>query len=132
MRRDARGMESLPAVLLLSVALGTATLSLGLTSLCQFERSSEKQLAIQGFQNLIEEAMLLGAGGVGGTRAVNLEVGRAKVLVNGTLAELALENQILEAEVLPLPLSARELATGAYILELKRGPSGLFIEVRRC
>ncbi|MEW6593211.1 MAG: hypothetical protein AB1305_06060 [Candidatus Hadarchaeota archaeon] len=131
MRRDARGVESLPAVLLLSVAMGAAALSLGIASLDQFERSSERQLAVQGFQNLVEEAALLGAGGVGGTRAVDLDVGRAKVLVNGTIAELSLENQKLKAEAMPLPISARELATGSYIMELKRGPSGLFIGVRR-
>jgi hypothetical protein len=75
--------------------------------------------------------MLLSAEGVGGLRDVDLELGRARVLINGTIAELVIENQTLKIEMLPLPLSARELATGVYILKLKRGASGLFIEVGR-
>jgi hypothetical protein len=117
-------------LLLLSVALGASAVSIGFACLGQFGRASERQQATESFDKFTEEAMLLSAEGVGGTRPLDLRLGEAKIIVRGTLAELAVENQVLRAAVLPLPVSASELKEGVYFMELKRGSSGLFIEVR--
>jgi len=118
-------------MLLLSVALGASAIAIGVACLGQLERASSKQRAVESFNRFTEEATLLSAEGVGGTRSIDLGLGAARITTDGKLAELALENQVLSVVALPLPVSAPELSEGTYIMELKRGSTGLFIEVRR-
>lgn len=133
MRRDVRGMESLPVALLLGTVLGASTLAIGLSCLDQAQRMSERQRAIDSFNGFIERARMLSAGGVGSVQSVELELGGGMIIVEGKTVQLVLDGNLVRSEVLSLPLSTPELqlVSGDYLIELERGLNGgCFFELR--
>lgn len=134
MRRDARGVESMPVVLLLGAVLGAGTLAIGTTCLDQARRLSERQRAIDSFNHFVERSRMLSAGGVGSVQLVELELGGGEIIVDGELVQLMLNGDLVRSDTLPLPVFSQEteLGSGSYLIELKREAGGeFFLEVRR-
>lgn len=133
MRHDARGVESLPIVLLLGAVLGASTLTIGAACLDQSQRLSVRQRAIDSFNHFVERAWMVSVGGVGNVQLVGLELGDGKLAVDGELVQLQIDGEVVRSDVLPLSISAPnpELSSGGYLIELKRGTDGeCFLEVQ--
>ncbi|HID60785.1 MAG TPA: hypothetical protein EYP46_02865 [Hadesarchaea archaeon] len=133
MRHDARGIESLPVVLLLSAVLGASTLGIGLACLDQARRLSERQQAIDAFNTFTERVRMLSASGVGSAQLVEVNTGEGVIVLDENLARLVVGDEIVRSDFLPLPVlaSASQLDSGSYLIELKRGADGgCFLELR--
>ncbi|MEA1905232.1 MAG: hypothetical protein U9M97_05095, partial [Candidatus Hadarchaeota archaeon] len=72
--RDVRGVESLPIVLIISLALGTFAIALGMKSMVRVRSLLGDQQAIESFDTLVEYVYSIGFGGVGGKRSFELEL----------------------------------------------------------
>ena len=134
LKLDARGIESLPVVLLLGAVLGGSTLAIGAACLDQAQRLSGRQRAIDSFNYFVERTRMLSAGGLGSVQLVELELCGGKLTVEKELVQLVINGEIVGSNVLPLPVttSGLELSSGSYLLELKRGADGGYhLEARR-
>lgn len=126
MRRDSRGIESLPVVLLLGTVMGASTLAIGFACLDQARRMNERQRAIDSFNIFIERARMVSTGGAGSTRLVELELGECVIVLRGELVQLVAGGEILRSDVLPLPFyfSVPLLSSGSYRISLWRWLDG--------
>jgi hypothetical protein len=129
MRRDAKGVESLPVVLLLGAVLAASTLAIGTACL------DERQRAIESFNIFVERARMASTGGIGSVQQVELELTGGKLVVDANLVQLIYGEEVLRSETLPLPVvqdgGGFEIGTGSYAIELLRGgEGGYFLEVR--
>lgn len=134
MQRDAKGVESLPVVLLLGTVLAASTLAIGTTCLDRVRRLGERQRAIESFNSFVERARMISAGGIGNLQQVELELAGGKLLFDSNLVQLIYGGEVLRSETLPLPVvqdgGGFEIGTGSYAIELQRGSEGkYFLEV---
>ncbi len=124
--RDARGVESLPMILIISLALGMFAIVLGTKSMARVGGLLEDQQSIESFDTLVEHVYLISFGGVGGERSFELELPESEIIVRGKIIQLELENEIRRTEVLPLPIlldgfeDEFSIQSGGYTLELQR------------
>jgi len=135
MRRDAKGVESLPVVLLLGAVLAASTLAIGTACLGRVQRLGERQRAIESFNIFVERARMASTGGIGSVQQVELELTGGKLVVDANLVQLIYGEEVLRSETLPLPVvqdgGGFEIGTGSYAIELLRGgEGGYFLEVR--
>ncbi|MEM3519576.1 MAG: hypothetical protein QXT22_04060 [Candidatus Hadarchaeales archaeon] len=105
MREEEAGAWSLPVSLLLGTILATAAVAVGTASLARVERVEKARRAVEDFNNFIEAVKLLSFGGEGGVRSIEVN-GEAEIDVWGTFAQVRLSGSILQAEFLPIPVSA--------------------------
>ena len=134
-RRNAKGVESLPVVLLLGAVLAAFTLAIGTACLDRAQRLGERQHAIESFNLFVELARMTSAGGIGSIQQVELELNGGKLVVNVNLVQLTYGEEVLRGEILPLPIvldgGGFEVGAGSYAIELRRdGEDGCFLEVR--
>lgn len=134
LRRDAKGIESLPVVLLLGAVLAASTLAIGTACLHRVQRLEEQQRAIESFNSFVERACMVSTGGVGNLQQVELELAGGKLVLDSHLVQLIYGEELLRSETLPLPVvqdgGGFEIATGSYAIELLRGGEGeYFLEV---
>lgn len=129
---SARGIESLPVVLLLGAVLAACTLGLGTRALIQEQKLNERQKAIEGFNSFIERARMASAGGLGSVQHVELELTGAEIMVDANLVQLVVGEEVLRSELMPLPLVSEggKIGEGSYAIELKRS-EGYFLEIKR-
>lgn len=124
--RDVRGVESLPIVLIISLALGTFAIALGMKSMVRVRSLLGDQQAIESFDTLVEHVYSIGFGGVGGKRSFELELPESEIIVRGKIIQLEIENEVRRSEVLPLPIfldgseDKFSIQSGGYTLELQR------------
>ena len=135
MRCNAKGVESLPVVLLLGILLAASTLAIGTTCLDRAQRLGERQHAIESFNTFVERAHMASAGGIGSIQQVELELNGGKLVVDVNLVQLTYGEEVLRSETLPLPIVLEgggfEIGAGIYAIELQRdGENGYFLEVR--
>lgn len=135
MVHDAKGVESLPVVLLLGTALAACALGLGVESMTRARSLGERQRAIESFNTFIERARIASAGGLGGEQWVELELVGGKLVFDANLVQLVVGEEVLRSEVLPLPIvlegEGYEIGEGSYAIELRRGAEGgYFLEIR--
>jgi len=137
LHRDARGIETLPIVLLLGTVLGACTLGIGIRCLGNVQGLSELQQAVDGFNAFVERARIVCAGGEGNIQQIELDLPTGRAIVEGRLLQLVVGNEIRRSEVLPLPVlvdchEAQEILNGRYEIELQRNSRGeYFLELRR-
>jgi len=133
---DARGIETLPVVLLLGTVLGACTLGIGVRCLAGVQRLSELQQAVDDFNAFVERARIVCAGGEGNIQQIELDLPTGRTIVEGRLLQLVVGNEIRRSEVLPLPVlvdgnEAWEIVNGRYEIELQRNSRGeYFLELR--
>lgn len=135
MRRDAKGVESLPVVLLLGAVLAASTLAIGTACLDRVQRLGERQRAIESFNTFVERTRMVSAGGIGSVQQVELELTGGKLVIDANLVQLIYGWEVLRSGILPLPVVQEgggfEIGTGSYVIELRRdGEDGYFLEVR--
>ena len=135
MRDNAKGIESLPVVLLLGAALAASTLAIGTVCLDRAQRLGERQHAIESFNSFVERARMASAGGIGVTQQVELGLKGSKIVVDANIVQLTYADEVLRSEILPLPIAldggSFEIGTGSYSIELQRdGEKEYFLEVR--
>jgi hypothetical protein len=130
---DSQGVESLPVVLLLGIALAACTLGLGFRCLGDVQTLGGRQRAIESFDTFVERARMVSAGGVGSAQQVELELGGGKITIDAELVQLSIGEEVLRSEILPLSIradNAEELCSGIYVIELQRdAEDGYFLEV---
>lgn len=136
MVHDARGVESLPVVLLLGTALAACALGLGVESIARAQSLDERQRAIESFNTFVERARITSAGGLGSEQWVELELAGSKLVFDANLVQLVIGEEVLRSEILPLPIvldsDGDEIGEGGYAIELRRAPGGgCFLEIRR-
>jgi len=133
--RDSWGVESLPVVLLLGVALAACTIGLGLRCLGDVQRLGGRHRAIESFNTFVERARMVSAGGVGNAQEVELELGGGRISIDAEVVQLSVGEEGLRSEILPLPIRADDmegLCSGTYVIELQRDvEGGYFLGVRR-
>ena len=127
-RLDARGVESLPVVLVLSVALGALAIGIGSRSMTQTKGILEEQRALESFNVLIEQARATSFGGIGGERRFDLDLSGSEILVDGRLVQLRIDGEIRRSELLHVPILSggrenMELRSDSYSLILRRAAS---------
>ncbi len=133
MLHDAKGIESLPVLLLLGTALAACALGLGIESMRRAQSLGERQRAIESFNTFVERARITSAGGLGSEHWVELVGG--KLVFDANLVQLVVGEEVLRSEVLPLPIVLEggdyEIGEGSYAIELRRGAEGgYFLEIR--
>lgn len=133
-RRNAKGVESLPVVLLLGAVLAASTLAIGTTCLDRAQRLGERQHAIESFNSFVEQARMASAGGIGSIRQIELGLNGGKLVVDMNLVQLTYGEEILRSEILPLSVvldgGGFEIGAGNYTIELRDSEDGYFLEVR--
>jgi len=134
LRRDGKGVEALPVVLLLGAVLAASTLAIGTACLNRVQRLGERQRAIESFNSFVERARMASAGGVGNVQQVELELAGGKLVFDSNLVQLIYGEEVLRSETLPLHVmqdgGGFEIGTGSYAIELLRGIDGeYFLEV---
>jgi len=135
MRRDAKGVESLPVVLLLSAVLAASTLAIGTACLDRVQRLGKRQRAIESFNTFVERTRMVSIGGIGSVQQVALELAGGELVFDANLVQLIYGEEVLRSRILPLPVVQDggdfEIGTGSYAIELLRGDEGgYFLEVR--
>lgn len=132
MRRDSRGMESLPVIIMIGAILAAGTVSIGIEAISRAQRMSSQRRAIEGFNLFVEQSCILCAGGLGDSRLVDIELGDGLIVLKGNIVQLLIGGTV-RSEVLPLPIlaSENELRSGSYLLRVCREGSGFFIKVER-
>jgi hypothetical protein len=133
MRRDSRGIESLPVALLLGTVMGASTLAIGFACLDQTRRLNERQRAIDSFNIFVERAQMVSTGEVGNACPVELELGECMIALRGKLVQLVAGGEVIRSDVLPIPfyLSVPWLGSGTYEIGLMRWLDGkYFLTVR--
>ena len=135
MRRDAKGVESLPVVLLLGAVLAASTLAIGTACLDRVQRLGERQRAIESFNTFVERTRMVSTGGIGSVQQVELELAGGEIVFDANLVQLIYGEEVLRSETLPLPVvqdgRGFEIGTGSYEIELLcGGEGGYFLEVR--
>lgn len=121
--RDVRGIEGLPVVLLLGVIFGACTFGIGAKCLMRAQNATGEQRAVESFNAFVERARAACMGGVGSTQQIGLELSGGRILIGDRLVQLAVGEEVLRTEILPLPIVSEaggELGEGCYLLELKR------------
>ena len=130
LRRDAKGIESLPVVLLLGAVLAASTLAIGTACLDLVQRLRERQRAIDSFNTFVERARMVSTGGIGNVQQVELELGGGKVVFDSNLVQLIYGEEVLRSETLPLPVvqdgGGFEIGAGSFEIELQRGGEGKY------
>ncbi|MFQ6129623.1 MAG: hypothetical protein ACE5OT_02290 [Candidatus Hadarchaeaceae archaeon] len=134
MRRDAKGVESLPIVLLLGAVLAASTLAIGTACLDLVQGLRERQRAIGSFNTFVERAHMVSTGGVGNVQQVELELAGGKLVFDANLVQLIYGGEVLRSETLPLPVvwdGGDLIDAGSYAIELLRGGEGeYFLKLR--
>lgn len=135
MRCDAKGVESLPVVLLLGAVLAASTLAIGTACLDRVQRLGERQRAIESFNIFVERTRMASTGGIGSVQQVELELTGGEIVFDANLVQLIYGEEVLRSRTLPLPVvqdgGGFEIGTGSYEIELLRGDEGgYFLEVR--
>ena len=125
---DAKGVESLSVVLVLSVALGALALGLGARSMTLTKGILEEQRAMESFNVMIEQARAISFGGVGSERHFDLDLPMSEILVDGRLVQLRIDGEIRRSELLHVPILSGgeenlELRSDSYSLILRRAAS---------
>ncbi len=154
-RREMRGVEGLPVVLLLGAILGASALALGFKAMGRAADAETRQQVIRSFNEFTERVRIVSLGGVGSVQQVELDLSGAQILFDGRLVQLVDGDEVLKSEVIQLPIvaSMNRLDGGRYSMALKRATNdelrnnGLvrplvdngalrsgdyFIELRRC
>lgn len=134
-RRNAKGVESLPVVLLLGALLAASTLAIGTTCIDRAQRLGERQHAIESFNSFVELARMTSAGGIGSIQQVELELNGGKLVFDAKLVQLTYGEEVLRSEILPLPIvldgGGFKIGAGSYSIKLQRdGEYGYFLKVR--
>lgn len=135
-QRDAKGVETLPIVLLLGTILSACTLGIGARCLANVRKLAELQQAVDDFNSLVERAMIVSAGSEGSIQHIELDLSTGRIVVRGKLLQLVVGDEIRRSEVLPLPIlidnhETWEIANGWYAIELQRDSRGkYFLELR--
>ncbi len=143
--RDIRGIESLPMVLVISIALGAFALAFGVKSLTQVRSLLEDQQAVESFDTFVERVYSISFGGTGSEQSFELDLPRSEIIVQGKLIQLKIENEIRRSKILPLPVfldrpgSGFSIRSGNYTLKLQHIPDnsgvpsngGYFLCLRR-
>ncbi|MEM2281938.1 MAG: hypothetical protein QXH26_00095 [Candidatus Hadarchaeales archaeon] len=120
-----RGIESLPAALLLSAILSVMVAGFGVRAMETLSEGRARQRAIQEFLEFTEAAR---AACSGEGRQVTLT--EAEVAVSGRAVQLYFKGSPIRAEVLPVPFSREaRLTPGSYTISLRRTGGGWFLEV---
>ncbi len=132
---NAKGVESLPIVLLLGAMLAASTLGIGTTCIDRTQRLDERQHAINSFNSFVERARIISAGGIGSIQQVELELNRGKLVFDAKLVQLTYDEEVLRSEILPLPIVLEgggfKIGAGSYSIKLQRDDEyGYFLEVR--
>lgn len=132
LHRDARGIETLPMVLLLGTVLGACTLGIGVRCLAGVQRLSELQQAVDDFNAFVERARIACAGGEGNIQQIELDLPTGRIIVEGKLLQLVVGDEVRRSEVLPLPVlidghGAQEIINGRYAIELQRNSRGEYL-----
>jgi len=135
MRRNAKGVESLPVVLLLGAVLAASTLAIGTACLDRVQRLGKRQRAIESFNTFVERTRMVSTGGIGSVQQVELELAGGELVFDANLVQLIYGEEVLRSRTLPLPVVQDggdfEIGTGSYAIELLRGDEGgYFLEVR--
>jgi hypothetical protein len=123
--RDARGIEGLPVVLIISAVLGACVLGLGVKALTNVQNIASRQRAIESFDSLVEKARHVSFGAPGSWQCIELELLSGKIIGDGRLLQLLIDGEACRVEILPLPMlmggqSTFELKSGWYVVELCR------------
>lgn len=135
-QRDAKGVETLPIVLLLGTILGACTLGIGARCLANVQKLAELQQAVDDFNSLVERAMIVSAGSEGSIQQIELDLPTGRIEARGKLLQLVAGDEIWRSEVLPLPIlidghETWEITNGGYAIELRRDSRGkYFLELR--
>lgn len=134
--RDARGVESLPVVLLLGTMLAVCALGLGVEAMARAQSLGERQRAIESFNTFVERAHMASAGGLGNQQWVELELSGGKLVIDANLVQLVVGEEVLRSKILSLPVvldgGGDEIGEGSYAIELRRGSEGeYFLGIRR-
>jgi hypothetical protein len=136
LRRDAKGIETLPIMLLLGTVLGAYTLGIGIRCLASAQKLSGMQRAIDSFNALVERARIVCAGGKGNVQQIELDLPTGRIIIEGRLLQLVIGDEVRRSEVLPLPVlsdgyGVREIVNGRYAIELQSNSRGeYFLELR--
>ena len=135
LQRDAKGVESLPVVLLLGAVLAASTLAIGAACLDRVQRLGKRQRAIESFNSFVERTRMASTGGVGSVQQVELELAGGELVVDANLVQLIYGDEVLRSETLPLPVVQEggrfEIGTGSYVIELRRDSEDeYFLKVR--
>jgi hypothetical protein len=134
--RDAKGVETLPIVLLLGTMLGACTLGIGARYLANVRKLAELQQAADDFNSLVERARIASAGSEGSIQRIELDLPTGRIVARGKLLQFVVGDEIRRSEVLPLPVlidgrETWEIANGGYAIELQRDSRGkYFLELR--
>lgn len=137
LQRDARGIEALPMILLLGTVLGACTFGIGVRCLGNVQNLTELQQAVDGFNNFVEAAKIVCAGGEGNVQQIELDLPEGSIEVEGKLLQLVIGNEVRESELLPLPViiygyETWEIVNGCYEIELQRDSLGdYYLDLRR-
>lgn len=134
-QRDAKGVETLPIVLLLGTMLGACTLGIGARCLANVRKLAELQQAVDDFNSLVERARIVSAGSEG-ARQIELDLPTGRIVARGKLLQLVVGDEIRRSEVLPLLIlidshETWEITNGEYTIELRRDSRDkYFLELR--
>lgn len=129
LHRDARGIEALPIILLLGTVLGACTLGIGVRCFGNVQNLTELQQAVDGFNDFVERARIVCAGGEGTVQQIELDLPVGSIVVEGNLLQLVVGNEVRRSELLPLPIivcgyETWKIVNGRYEIELQRNSLG--------
>jgi len=137
LQRDARGIEALPMILLLGTVLGACTFGIGVRCLGNVQNLTELQQAVDGFNNFVERAKIVCAGGEGNVQQIELDLPVGSIVVEGNLLQLVVGKEVRESELLPLQVivygyETWKIVNGCYEIELQRNSLGdYYLDLRR-
>ncbi len=135
-QRDAKGVETLPTVLLIGTILGACTLGIGARCLANVRKLTDLQQAVDDFNSLVEGARIVSAGSKGSIQQIELDLPTGRIVARGKLLQLVVGDEMRRSEVLPLPIlidnsETWEITDGGYAIELQRDSRGkYFLELR--
>ncbi|KUO41365.1 MAG: hypothetical protein AVW06_04585 [Hadesarchaea archaeon DG-33-1] len=135
-QRDAKGVETLPTVLLIGTILGACTLGIGARCLANVRKLTDLQQAVDDFNSLVEGTRIVSAGSEGSIQQIELDLPTGRIVARGKLLQLVVGDEMRRSEVLPLPIlidnsETWEIADGGYAIELQRDSRGkYFLELR--
>jgi hypothetical protein len=126
-----RGVESLPAVLLLSAIMAALTAGVMVSGIGLAGRTDDARRATQGFEALVNAARLLCSGAPGSSLSCRVDVGSGVIRVEGRKVSLVLRGNVVREATVPVPFDGgvREIGSGEYVLTLVSGWPGEEIRI---
>jgi hypothetical protein len=116
-------------ILLLGTVLGACTLGIGVRCLGNVQNLTELQQAVDGFNDFVDRAKIVCAGGEGSVQRIELDLPAGSIVVEGKLLRLVVGNEVRKSELLPLPVivygyETWKIVNGWYEIELQRNSLG--------